>query len=86
MVTWQVAVLELGAGLAIPTVRLKSEEIVAQSGQGSVLVRVNPSLKDCQGPYTHLGRFVGLALGAREAIERIDARLVELLGAEAMSC
>lgn len=82
----KVAVLELGAGLAIPTVRLKSEEIVAQSGHGSVLVRVNPSLKDCSAPFLVANRFVGVPLGARDALERIDDKLVELLGAEAMTC
>ena len=90
----RVVVLELGAGCAIPTVRTKSEEVVASGGHGSCLIRVNPN--DPQAPFTHPMRCVQLKLGAAEALARIDEALCghcpELFGGHgfdddvAMSC
>lgn len=60
----RVAILELGAGLAVPTVRLESEALKQQLG--ATLVRINP--RDAEGPDGTLQ----IALGAAEAIERID--------------
>jgi hypothetical protein len=65
----RVAVVECGAGTAIPTVRLFSESKAKQ--QGRTLVRIN--LRDPDVPEGH----VGLALGALEALRAIDARLQE---------
>jgi NAD-dependent SIR2 family protein deacetylase len=61
-------VVECGAGTAIPTVRHFSERAARQDG--GTLVRVN--VRESQVPAGH----VGLPLGAREALERIDAALV----------
>lgn len=58
----RLVVLELGAGLAIPTVRLTCE------GVGGTLIRVNP-----REPQVPRGG-ISLALGAREALAAIDAR------------
>jgi NAD-dependent SIR2 family protein deacetylase len=59
----RVVAVELGAGLAIPTVRAECER------RGRVLVRINPREAD-----TPAGGFA-LPLGAREALGKIDALL-----------
>ena len=61
------AVIECGAGLAIPTVRLLSEEVALRAG--SPLIRINP--RDADVPPGQ----IGLALGSLEALEAIDRRL-----------
>lgn len=58
----RLVVIELGAGLAIPTVRLTCERA------GGTLIRVNP-----REPDVPRGG-ISLALGAREALTAIDAR------------
>jgi NAD-dependent SIR2 family protein deacetylase len=64
----RLVVFECGAGTAIPTVRRLGERLAAQ---GATLVRVN--LRESEVPDDD-GRGVGLALGAADAIRRIDAR------------
>lgn len=58
-------VLECGAGSAIPTVRLQGERLVR--AMGASLVRINP-----REPEVPAGQ-IGLALGAREALEQLEA-------------
>ncbi|MFC4003935.1 NAD-dependent deacetylase [Prauserella oleivorans] len=60
-------VVELGAGLAVPTVRRQAELASAANG---ALVRINP-----REPEVRHGRGVSLPLGALDALSRIDARL-----------
>ena len=60
------AIVELGAGTAIPTVRRLGERLGARGAQ---LIRINPREPDGQ-------RAVGLAMGARAALEAI-ARCLE---------
>lgn len=60
-------VIEMGAGGAIPTVR-RTGEAVARSSRAT-LIRINP--REPQGP----PGTIGLAAGAREALEAIDAVL-----------
>jgi NAD-dependent SIR2 family protein deacetylase len=63
-VHWRrVVAIELGAGLAIPTVRRECE------ARGQVLIRINP-----REPETPAGG-IPIPLGARDALERIDALL-----------
>lgn len=57
-------VVELGAGLAVPTVRLFGESL------GVPMLRINPDAPQCG-----LSRSVGLPLGACEALAAIDALL-----------
>lgn len=57
------AVIELGAGTAIPTVRFCSERVARQL-RGS-LIRINP--RECQVPGGHWG----LPMGALEGIEQL---------------
>ena len=64
--TRRMVVIEMGAGTAIPTVRDCSENF---QYQGATLVRINP--RESDGPDGTLS----LPLGAREALERIDAVL-----------
>jgi hypothetical protein len=55
--------IEIGAGLAIPTVRRECEK------QGDVLVRINP--RDADAP----PRGIALRMGALDALQAIDAVL-----------
>ncbi|MBN2424599.1 MAG: NAD-dependent deacetylase [Calditrichaceae bacterium] len=57
-------VIELGAGIAVPTVRYESENRAEQSG--GILLRINP--RDDQAPAGHLS----LTMRALEGIEYID--------------
>ena len=66
----QVAVVEVGAGLAIPSIRVTGEDAIVDAGDGSTLIRVNPA--DCRVPAE---RAVGVPLGGREGLQRIDAAL-----------
>jgi len=60
-------VLELGAGTAVPTVRMTSERVAR--GLGATLVRIN--LREPQAPAGH----VGICAGSLEALSAIDRRL-----------
>jgi NAD-dependent SIR2 family protein deacetylase len=71
------AVVELGAGRAIPTVRIRAERTAvaaAASGRrsGGVLIGINPDLTVAGVPS---GAGVALAAGALAALTAIDARL-----------
>jgi NAD-dependent SIR2 family protein deacetylase len=57
------AVIELGAGNAIPTVRLTSEQVLESIG--GTLIRINPRDEDVPSDQ------IGLRFGASEAIRRI---------------
>lgn len=59
----RLAVVECGAGLAVPTVRYECER------RGGFLIRINP--RECDAPR---GK-ISLPLGALEALNRIDALL-----------
>jgi NAD-dependent SIR2 family protein deacetylase len=61
------AVVELGAGTAIPTIRHTSEWL--GSSAGATVVRINVREPEIAAPH------LGIAAGAREALERIDALL-----------
>jgi len=63
-------IVELGAGSAVPTVRLTSEH--AATRLGAKLVRINP-----REPQTPHGQ-IGIPLGALEALEAINDRLLRL--------
>jgi NAD-dependent SIR2 family protein deacetylase len=62
----RLAIVELGAGTGVPTVRQLGEQLAAQ---GARLVRVN--LREPQVPRGQLG----LALGAAAALEQLEAAL-----------
>ncbi|PRX50503.1 NAD-dependent SIR2 family protein deacetylase [Prauserella shujinwangii] len=62
-----VAVVELGAGTAVPTVRRQAE---LASAANAALVRINP-----REPEIRHGRGVSLPLGALEALTSLDARV-----------
>jgi hypothetical protein len=63
----RVAVIELGAGGAIPTVRHTSEQIARRLG--GTLIRINP--RETEVPSGH----IGLPLSAAEGIQQIFERL-----------
>jgi NAD-dependent SIR2 family protein deacetylase len=62
----RLVVLELGAGTAVPTVRLTSESLARRLG--GTLIRVNP--REPEVPAAG----IGLSMGAREAIQAIERR------------
>lgn len=61
-----VVVIETGGGTALPTVRYHSEELL---DEGHAVIRINP--REAQGPEG----VISIPLGAREALEAIDARI-----------
>jgi NAD-dependent SIR2 family protein deacetylase len=61
------AIIELGAGTAVPSVRMQSEELVRHSD--AKLIRINP-----RQPEVPPGQ-IGLAVGSLEALSAIDALL-----------
>ncbi|RZS41178.1 NAD-dependent SIR2 family protein deacetylase [Herbihabitans rhizosphaerae] len=63
----RLAVIEIGAGNAIPTVRRQAE--LASAATGS-LIRINP-----REPDVRHGRGISLAMGALEALSELDRRL-----------
>ncbi|MBK0865624.1 NAD-dependent protein deacetylase [Saccharopolyspora sp. HNM0986] len=63
----RLAVVELGAGTAVPTVRRHAE--LASAGSGA-LIRINP-----REPEVRHGRGISLPVGALEALGAIDERL-----------
>jgi len=63
----RLVIIELGAGSAVPTVRMTSERVVRSLD--ATLVRINP--REPQVPHSQ----VSLPLGALEALEAIDERL-----------
>ncbi len=60
----RLVIVELGAGSAVPTVRMTSERLAAR--QGSTLIRINP--REPQVPHGQ----IGLATDALEALQAID--------------
>lgn len=64
----RLVIVECGAGLAIPTIRFLSERAARQFD--ATLIRINPREPEVPGE-----AHVGLATGARAALEAIDARL-----------
>jgi len=62
-------IVELGAGSAVPTVRMTSEQIAARSG--ATLIRINP--REPQVRHGH----IGVAANALEALEAIDGLLTD---------
>lgn len=67
----RLAVVEMGAGTAVPTVRWKSEQVARKTN--GVLIRINP--RDTMIPS---GPHVALPVGAEEGIRALNAALNEL--------
>jgi len=65
----KLAIVECGAGVAIPSVRHASEEI-GVTECGGTLIRVNPAY-----PQVPAGKCYGLDIGALDALTQIDALL-----------
>jgi hypothetical protein len=63
----KVAVVECGAGTAVPTVRVMSERVTR--ALGATLIRIN--VREPTGPAGTLS----MAVGALEGLRAIDARL-----------
>jgi len=74
----RLVVIECGGGMAIPSVRVEGEDAVEGCGEGSLLVRLNPT--DCKVPAE---KAVGIPMGAMAGLARIDAALTALRGGRA---
>jgi NAD-dependent SIR2 family protein deacetylase len=66
----KLVIIELGAGSAVPTVRMTSERVASRSG--AMLVRINP-----REPHVRPGH-IGIAANALEALQAIDDLLVSM--------
>jgi NAD-dependent SIR2 family protein deacetylase len=64
-------IIELGAGMAVPTIRIMSEDFIDRPG--GTLIRINPREPD--GPDGHLA----LPMGALATLRAIDARLRDVV-------
>ena len=62
----RIAVIELGAGTAIPTIRATSERL-GWSYKGATVIRINPREPEIKSPH------ISLACGALEGLQKIDA-------------
>ncbi|OQX74815.1 MAG: NAD-dependent deacetylase [Campylobacteraceae bacterium 4484_4] len=65
----KMVIIEIGAGTAVPTVRMMSEKIMRD--YNATLIRINP------GEYDVPKRAIGLPMGAKEAIERLYAPIAK---------
>jgi NAD-dependent SIR2 family protein deacetylase len=63
----QLVIVEIGAGTAVPTIRMTSEQVAGRRGR--TLIRIN--LRESQVRGDH----VGIAMGAQEALSAIAARI-----------
>jgi len=63
----RLAIIEIGAGTAVPTVRMTSEQLARRSG--STLIRIN--VREPQVPGDH----IGIAMGGLEALVEIEERM-----------
>jgi hypothetical protein len=63
----RLVVIELGAGTAVPTVRMTSEHLASRFG--ATLVRINP-----REPQVSAGH-ISLPLGALESLQSIDKHM-----------
>jgi NAD-dependent SIR2 family protein deacetylase len=66
----KIAVVEMGAGSAVPTVRLTSEQVASR--YNASLIRINP--REPQAPRGE----IGISAGALESLQTIDAKLTSL--------
>jgi NAD-dependent SIR2 family protein deacetylase len=65
----RLVIIEIGAGSAVPTVRMTSERLVRSLD--ATLIRINP--REPQVPYGQ----IGIAMGALEALQAIDDKISE---------
>ena len=63
----RLAIIEIGAGTAVPTVRMTSEQLARRSG--ATLIRIN--VREPQVPGDH----IGIAMGGLEALVEIEERM-----------
>jgi NAD-dependent SIR2 family protein deacetylase len=64
-------IIELGAGMAVPTIRIMSTDFTVRPG--GTLIRINP--REPEGPDGHLA----IPMGALAALRAIEARLQDLV-------
>lgn len=64
-------VIEIGSGLAVPTVRLQGEMLVSRKGSNGTLIRINPAEPEVDRSEKN----ISLKLKGLEALEKLDALL-----------
>jgi len=74
-----VAVVEIGAGTAIPTVRVTSEAVASRCN--GALIRINPRDNHIPAGMDE-AMSVSVATGCLDAVTRIDAELRQLVAQE----
>ena len=67
LVDARLAIVEIGAGTAVPTVRMTSEQLAHRPG--ATLIRIN--LREPEVPRDH----IGIAIGGLEALREIQRRI-----------
>ena len=72
----RLVVIELGAGLAVSTIRRMSESIVEQSANAT-LIRINP--RDADVPRQDHPKYLSVPLGGLDALQQIDTHLTPSL-------
>ena len=65
----RLAIIEIGAGTAVPTVRMTSEQLARRPG--ATLIRIN--IREPQVPSDH----IGIALGGLETLQEIGERMAK---------
>ena len=68
-----VVIVEIGAGLAVPTVRVTSESMLGPRSQ-STLIRINTGTRECSIPK---GNHIALCMGGQDALEMINNLLIK---------
>ncbi len=69
----RLAIIEMGAGMAIPSVRHLGERLVRTRGKHTKLLRINPS--ESQAPNGKCNHYYGVNMGALEALQQLDGIL-----------
>ncbi len=70
----RLAIIEMGAGMAIPSVRHLGERLVRTRGKHTKLLRINPN--ESQAPNTGKdNHYYGVNMGALEALQQLDGIL-----------
>ena len=77
-VVWTIVILEIGAGINVPTVRLHSEFWSQQWGPQCTLIRVNPDYPDTSADLNG-ARVISLMGGGLQAVQEINRHLEPLL-------
>eukprot|EP00033_Pygsuia_biforma_P002228 GCRY01002468.1.p1 GENE.GCRY01002468.1~~GCRY01002468.1.p1 ORF type:complete len:371 (-),score=97.49 GCRY01002468.1:297-1409(-) len=75
----RLVVLEIGAGVRVPSIRMESETVLRDTPAGqTTLVRINPAHTGIDEPLAHPSCFIPIEGSALGALQKIDAAMQEL--------